>query len=538
VLPSQTVWSAGQTIGNYTLVANLREGGMATLFIAQKHGAAGFSRPVAIKLIHPELEADEQFRQMFLDEAMLSSRIRHPNVVQVEELGEHHGAHYLVMEFVHGCSLSQLLRVLHHRSRRLTPAFAVRIAMHVAEGLHAAHETRDELGQLLHVVHRDVSPENILLAYAGHVKLIDFGIAKAYGRRHRTEEGLLKGKFRYMAPEQAFARPVDRRTDIYQLGIVLWEMLTLRRLFDGETDVQLIQQVRAPSIAPPSLLVGRIPPELDAVVMAALAQDPEARPRDAETFGRMLARAYPEALTVDGGALRALLDGAMQDERRQAQSTYPPGLFAALEEPTVHAHGPFSAAAPSDAPAERITRPGFGSPGRGASGRVRGPRAPEPAPVRQRRLVRLATGLRTTITRITEAEWAGAPSAWLGMGVVAGLVGAMVLVLVSGAKKPKVPPSFASQAVRAGVPLPPPPPPRSALPNRDPSAPEAGVLQGTAPLSAGAPAMQLAASAPDARPAKPVPDGARDAGAMRAPKRQATAHVMVDGTPLLTEPGF
>ncbi|MFM2416967.1 MAG: hypothetical protein RL385_1690, partial [Pseudomonadota bacterium] len=313
---------------------------------------------------------------------------------------------------------------------------------------------------------------------------------------------------------------------------------TLRRLFDGETDVQLIQQVRAPSIMPPSLLVGRIPPELDAVLMAALAQDPEARPRDAETFGRMLAKAYPEALTVDGGALRALLDGAMQEERRQAQSTYPPGLFAALEAPTVHAHGPYSAAAPNDAPADRITQPGFGSPGRGASGRVRGPHHAQPAPFRQRRIVRLATGLRTTITRITQAEWAGAPSAWLGMGVVAGLVVAVLLVLVSGPRKPKAPARFATPAAHADVPLPPPPPPRSALSRREQAVQDASAGQAAESRVESPPHGQLGTSAPALRPTKPLPDAAADATAKRVGKRQVPAQMSVDGTPLLTEPGF
>src|SRR6201999_3718703 len=185
---------------------------------------------------------------------------------------------------------AQLQRGLIGRGRRLAAAFATRIAMHISEGLHAAHETRDEQGRMLNVVHRDVSPENVLLAYAGHVKLIDFGIAKAYGRKHKTQEGLLKGKFRYMSPEQAQAKAIDRRTDIYQLGIVLWEMLTLRKLFDAETDTDLLAQVREPRIAPPSALVDRIPGGLDAAVMAALDPDPARRPADALSFARLLSR--------------------------------------------------------------------------------------------------------------------------------------------------------------------------------------------------------------------------------------------------------
>ena len=322
----------GQRIGDYEIVAKLREGGMATLFLARRSGAAGFSRHVAIKVVHPDLANDEQFRQMFLDEALLSSRIDHPNVVHVEQLGQHEDAHFLTMEFVHGCSLSQLQRALLARGRRLAPAFATRIAMHVADGLHAAHETLDDSGRPLNVVHRDVTPENILLAYGGHVKLIDFGIAKAYGRKHRTMDGLLKGKFRYMAPEQAYGKAIDRRTDVYQLGIVLWEMLTLHKLFDSEFENELLAQAREPQVRPPSSVVDRIPPALDHAVMMALAADPARRHPTAQVFARALAKAMPSAHDVDSGALSALLLGTMQEHRRREQATYPPGIYERLEQ--------------------------------------------------------------------------------------------------------------------------------------------------------------------------------------------------------------
>lgn len=375
---------------------------MAALFLARRLGASGFRREVAIKIVHPDLAQDPQFREMFIDEAMLSSRIQHPNVCQVEALGEVDGTHYLVMEFVHGCSLSQLQRALIARGRRLAPAFAVRIAMHVAEGLHAAHETCDEDGRHLSVVHRDVSPENILLAYAGHVKLIDFGIAKAIGRRHITRDGLLKGKFRYMSPEQVHGRPVDRRTDIYQLGIVLWEMLTLRRLFDAESDTELLEQVRAPKVPPPSTLVDRISPALDALVMSALDPDPERRPRDAQSFARMLGKAVPSTHEVDSGALSALLVALMRQERKQLESTYPPGLFEQMEQrvrpgPKVEpvfkrftlTHDGEGPSAPDTANVGRARAQ--------AEGEAQADEGAQVAEARGRRLVRMASGLRTTL---------------------------------------------------------------------------------------------------------------------------------------------
>ena len=203
---------------------------MASLFLARRGGAAGFTRLVAIKMVHPRHAEDPGLIQMFVDEALLTARIDHPNVVHVEELGEHESAYYLVMEYVHGASLAQLMRVLGRAKRRLSPLVAVAICARVSEGLHAAHETTGDNGELLSIVHRDVSPQNILLSHKGHVKLIDFGIAKAHARVHESNVSSLKGKVRYMAPEQATTGNVDRRTDVYALGIVLWEPLTMRRL--------------------------------------------------------------------------------------------------------------------------------------------------------------------------------------------------------------------------------------------------------------------------------------------------------------------
>ncbi len=452
------MWSAGQRIGDYELLAKLREGGMATLYLARRTGVSGFSRHVAIKVIHRDLAQDEQFRQMFLDEALLSSRIQHPNVVHVEELGQHQGAHFLAMEFVHGCSVSELQRTLSARGRRLAPAFAARIAMHVAEALHAAHETCDEGGRPLNVVHRDVTPENILLAYAGHVKLVDFGIAKAFGRRHRTQDGLLKGKFRYMAPEQANSKPVDRRVDIYQLGIVLWEMLTLRRLFDAEGDLDLLNAVRRPSVLPPSTLVDRIPPALDAAVMAALESQPKRRPADAQSFARLLARAVPSAYEVDAGALRALLLATMHEQRRRDRTTYPPGVYDRLDqqearagetEPlagadrhaatraaeairvyTIEHTAPYGSDTNTAAANERPTRAGERARrARGASARPAAAPVPDARLARPRRLVRLvsfAGELSTALSRVVHTDL-GVRALWLALG---GAVGMAILLAV------------------------------------------------------------------------------------------------------------
>ncbi len=296
---------------------------MATLFLARRSGAAGFSRHVAIKVVHPHLAEDPSFIRMFVDEALLSARIQHPNVVHVEELGEEKGTYFLVMEYVHGSALSTMLGTLARQDRRLAPELAVHVAMKVADGLDAAHELLDDKGQRLGVVHRDVSPQNILLSATGHVKLIDFGIAKAAGQGRRTETGSLKGKVRYMSPEQAFGQNIDRRTDIYALAIVLWEMLTMQRMFKGTNDLALLDEVRNPKILAPSAYSPEIPPALDQVILAALSPKSDQRPRTARDFRRMLHEAYPEASGVAEERLGEVVSAVLGEHIEMRRLTLP-----------------------------------------------------------------------------------------------------------------------------------------------------------------------------------------------------------------------
>ncbi|MCC7541239.1 MAG: serine/threonine protein kinase [Deltaproteobacteria bacterium] len=316
--------------GEYEVVARLRAGGMATLYLGRRRGAAGFARPVAIKVVHPHLATDPQFVRMFVDEGLLSARINHPNVVHVEELGESEGAYFLVMEYVPGASLSQLLRALGERERRMTPAVATWIAMQVADGLHAAHETRGDDGQSLGVVHRDVSPQNVLIAESGHVKLIDFGIAKASLRGTKTSTGSLRGKIRYMAPEQAHGRSIDRRADVYALGIVLWEMLTTRRLFHADNDLLLLDKVRSPHIPAPSTFADDVPPALDRAVLYALALDPVNRPESALELRRVLADALPDAARTDAAQVAQLLGATVGAEIAREAERLPADVQEAL----------------------------------------------------------------------------------------------------------------------------------------------------------------------------------------------------------------
>ena len=302
---------------------------MATLYLAERSGAAGFSKHVAIKVVHPHLAEDEYFVSMFLDEARLSARIQHPNVVHVEQLGNIGPTFYLVMELVHGVNLGTFLRALHKQGRRLSPELAVHIALAIADGLHGAHETKDPTGKLLGVVHRDVSPDNVLLSYQGHVKLIDFGVAKAQGRLSRTEAQTIKGKFRYMSPEHAKGKPVDRRSDVYSLAVVLWEMLCGRRLFDAPDQWILLNQVQEPKAIPPSTIAPEVTKPLDEAVLEALSVDPDERPATALSFRRRLGDALPSAFSVTAPELSELIRHVHADRLEAEQQLLPQELSSA-----------------------------------------------------------------------------------------------------------------------------------------------------------------------------------------------------------------
>jgi len=331
----------GARLGGYGILPPLRPGRLASPHLAALPGARGLGKPGPAKVIHAHLARDPSFVEMFLDEARLSARIADPNVVHVEDLGEADGMFYLAMEYVLGIPLSALLARVIQAGASIEPRIAVAIAMRVADGLHAAHELRDDRGAPLEVVHRDVSPQNILVSEAGHVKLIDFGVARARGRLQETEAGALKGKVRYMSPEQAWGRPIDRRTDVYALAIVLWEMLLLRRFIGGDNDIEALELARAPVFEAPSTLRSELGVDLDHVLMTALARDPEARYASAQAFRRALAGAVPEALKVEPGDLAVVIEsycgGQIASERKlltdPGRSSAPPIVPADAEEP-------------------------------------------------------------------------------------------------------------------------------------------------------------------------------------------------------------
>jgi serine/threonine-protein kinase len=276
--------------GRYSLLYRFGAGGMASVYLARLMGAQGFEKLIALKVIHDRLADDPTFVKMFIDEARLASRINHPNVAQTFEFGRVAQTYFIAMEYVEGESLSTILK-----HRRPAATASARIIADAAAGLHAAHETRGADGKLLDVVHRDVSPHNIMVSYSGSVKLVDFGVARARGKLHTTQEGSLKGKFSYMAPELIEHVPVDRRTDVFSLGIVLYEMIAHRRLFKGENEAESLNKVLNLEIKPPSEFTDDCPAALEAVVMRALERKKDDRFTTAQEMQQALERFLMEA---------------------------------------------------------------------------------------------------------------------------------------------------------------------------------------------------------------------------------------------------
>ena len=273
--------------GKYRLIAELGHGGMAEVFLAIASGPAGFNKLLVIKQIRDQLADDPEFLAMFLDEARLAARLNHPNVVQTNEVGEDGRRYFIAMEYLEGQPLNRIAQRL-GKDGRFTLAMHVRVLIEALAGLHYAHELTDFDGTQLQVVHRDATPHNVFVTYAGQVKVVDFGIAKALGSSSETRAGVLKGKISYMAPEQALGERVDRRADVFAVGMMLWEALAGRRPFKGQNDVVILQKLVAGDIPSPGTVREGIPDLLEAICMKALAHDREERFATAEDMARAL----------------------------------------------------------------------------------------------------------------------------------------------------------------------------------------------------------------------------------------------------------
>ncbi len=348
--------------GKYLLLDRLAVGGMAEVYTAKSFGIEGFEKIIAIKRILPTMAEDEDFIQMFVDEAKIAGHLTHANIAPIYELGKIGDSHYIAMEYIWGKDLLQLMNRFRKMRKSMPPSMCAFIGSKMCEGLDYAHRKKDRHGRPLNIIHRDVSPQNAIVSYEGQVKVIDFGIAKAAARNTKTQAGVLKGKFGYMSPEQVRGLPVDHRSDVFAVGTCMYEMLTSERLFVGESDFTTLEKVRNATVTPLSQIIPDMPPELDGIVMKALARGRGSlaeRGRDAGGAHRVhregaTALRHEQALGLDAdrvrrgdregeGPPRSLREGGAAAERA-----------AAAAEP--REHGRSSAAAAAAAPGARGRR--------------------------------------------------------------------------------------------------------------------------------------------------------------------------------------
>lgn len=290
-------------MGRYTLVRRLAVGGMAEVHLAKAEGAGGFEKPVAIKRIHPEREGDATAGLGLSEEATLTVSLVHPNIVRTLDLGDDGATEFIVMEHVEGYDVQRVLDALRAAGSRFSVTLAAHVIAEVCRGLHHAHQHFGPGGVPANVVHRDVSPQNILLSKAGEVKIADFGVAKTIGRDSSPDAKVIKGKYFYMSPEQASAAPLDHRSDVFSAGVVLWELLVGRRLHQARDVPTLLERVRRAEIPPPSALRSDVPPELDSVVARATR--------------RLRSERYPHAAAMADDLTRYLMPGSMQHFPKQ-----------------------------------------------------------------------------------------------------------------------------------------------------------------------------------------------------------------------------
>ncbi len=276
----------GVRFGQYVLQEKIATGGMAEVWKARMRGVEGFQKTVAIKKILPHLSDDKEFIEMFVDEAKLAAQLNHNNIIHIYDLGKIANSYYIAMEYVDGHDLKTILKQAEDRHQPMTIELALFIASKVASALDYAHRKRDFDEKEMGLVHRDVSPQNVLVSEDGDIKLCDFGIAKAASKVSTTQAGALKGKLQYMSPEQAWARPIDRRSDIFALATVLYEMLTARKLFTGDNEISILEQVREARVTAPSKVNEEVTPEIDRIVLKALAKEPGDRYQTAGEMAR------------------------------------------------------------------------------------------------------------------------------------------------------------------------------------------------------------------------------------------------------------
>jgi serine/threonine protein kinase len=315
-----------QRVDRYELIGEVASGGMATVYLARLTGVGGFQRFVAMKRLHPHLQVEAEFVEMFLDEARLAAGIHHPNVVPILEVGASPVGYYLVMEYIEGDTLARLLARASNRGARIPPSITLRVALDMLAGLHAAHELRDDRGHPINLVHRDVSPQNVLVGNDGISRITDFGVARAASRLTATRVGQLKGKIAYMAPEQAQGDVnVDRRADVFSAGIVIWEALAAKRLFKAENEAATLTRIMTEPVPPLLRFAPQVGQRVNDVVMRALNRDRAQRFATAAQFADALEASAEGVRVATSRELSAYVEEVMGAEiarQREAVRTW------------------------------------------------------------------------------------------------------------------------------------------------------------------------------------------------------------------------
>ena len=317
--------SSGEIAQRYRVIEKLESGGMAEVFRAESTGLEGFRKQVAIKRVLPHHGRNPQFISMFLDEARLSAQLSHSNCVQVFDIGVRDDAYFIVMDFVDGANLKTIASSMWNKGLSFPIPAAAYIAHEICKGLSYAHDLTDRNGNSLGLVHRDVSPPNVLVTKHGEVKIVDFGLAKASSQLEPSEPGVIKGKFAYLSPEAAHGEEVDCRADIFAVGIILWELLASQRLFTADTDVQILYKVQVANVPRISEINRGVPPELERIIHRALARDRNERYSSARELGQDLSRfMFRFAQPVSGYDIATIVQATMREREmaRLAQGSF------------------------------------------------------------------------------------------------------------------------------------------------------------------------------------------------------------------------
>ncbi|MGC8763994.1 MAG: TonB family protein, partial [Acidobacteriota bacterium] len=495
----KTPTKEGVPFGNYLLIDKIAVGGMAELFKARQNGLEGFKRIVAIKRILPHLAANQEFVTMFTDEAKLAAQLNHPNIGHIYDLGKLEDSYFIAMEYVDGRDLRTILKELDSRQAKMPLRVAVYIAQKVCAALHYAHTAKDVDGKPMDLVHRDVSPQNIILSTTGEVKLVDFGIAKAASKASHTQSGALKGKLLYMSPEQAWGKTINHQADIFALGSVLWEMLTGRKLFYGDSEMSILEKVREAKVEPPRKYREEIPEELERIVLKALEKDLGARyatcqalQADLERFAyeewETLPSAYDAAAFLNGffpevytreilGTLKKEPEGAPQ-EARPSRPGKPPKSQRGKPAPLPKKEKAAEAPPPQSAEPPKAPAPPPPSPPKPQPKAAEPPKAPPPPP----KTVEETTGSRMFGDVVEKTQGSKKTLVAVG-GAAAALVVILVLVFALRGKKPPAPPPESASAPATEQPKPAETPPAPAPPpgvqTPAPVPPAAGAPQAT-----------------------------------------------------------